>query len=153
MKLSDYRGKTVLLNFWATWCTACLMEIPDLVRLQKRDANDLVILAVCLDGRPEEHDHEHEEDHAETAAPSVTAHDRAEIRKKIERLVKSKGINYTIVLDPAGEIGARFNGQELPTNVILDTNGQVRRRFIGARAATALETMLHEASEPAKLSR
>ncbi len=147
--LSDYRGKTVFLNFWATWCTACLMETPDLVQLQKRGANDLVILAVCLDGRPEEDEHE-AEGREESNPPTTSARDRAEIRKKVARLVKSKGINYPVVLDPTGEIGARFNGQELPTNVILDPDGEVRRRFIGTRAASALERMLREAGKPAK---
>ena len=127
------------------------MEMPDLVQLQKRQAHDVVILTVCLDGRPEDLDNDHEAgDHAE---PATTAQDRAEIRRQVTRLVKSRGINYQILLDPAGEIGARFNGQELPTNVILDASGQVRRRFIGARDGTVLETMLREATDPASFSR
>ncbi len=48
--LSDFKGKTVLLNFWTTWCTACQEEIPRLVALQKNHPDDLTILAISLDG-------------------------------------------------------------------------------------------------------
>jgi peroxiredoxin len=48
--LSDYRGKWVLVNFWATWCPPCLEEIPDLIALHEaHKARDLVVLGVALD--------------------------------------------------------------------------------------------------------
>lgn len=46
VQLSDFRGKTVLLNFWATWCTTCAAEMPDMQRLAEEDRVDLVVLAV-----------------------------------------------------------------------------------------------------------
>ena len=50
VKLSDYRGKAVLLNFWATWCSPCKVEMPWFVELQKKYGNDgLVILGVAMD--------------------------------------------------------------------------------------------------------
>ena len=49
--LSDYEGKVVILNFWATWCAPCLDEIPDLNRLQREYADDLVILSVSDEDR------------------------------------------------------------------------------------------------------
>ncbi len=142
--LSDYKGKTVLLNFWATWCTACLMETPDLIELQKRHSSDVVLLAVCLDGRPvRDDDGDADESRAQSAEPpgSVGA-----IRKKVERIVKSLGINYEVLLNSNGKIGARFNGGELPTTVILSPDGQIRRRFVGTRSVAALESMLEEAA-------
>ncbi|MBI4662917.1 MAG: TlpA family protein disulfide reductase, partial [Verrucomicrobia bacterium] len=57
VRLSDLRGKIVLLNFWTTWCTACLTEIPDLIQLQKNYADRIVILGVSLDGVPDSHGH------------------------------------------------------------------------------------------------
>lgn len=49
-RLSDYRGKWVLVNFWATWCSPCLEEIPDLVALHEAHKNtDLVVIGVALD--------------------------------------------------------------------------------------------------------
>ncbi len=46
IRLADYRGKTVLLNFWATWCTTCAEEMPDMQRLASEHPDDLVVLAV-----------------------------------------------------------------------------------------------------------
>ncbi len=143
VSLHDFRGRVVLINFWATWCNACLTEIPDLIALQKRFGNRLVVLAICLDGRPDEHDHEHEHEGGQSA-PSERK-DAREIQEKVRRLVHAKGINYPILLNPAGEIGARFNGGELPTNVILDAAGRTQRRFIGTRSAAALDAMCREA--------
>ncbi len=49
VKLHDYKGKIILLNFWATWCTPCIAEFPQFMRLAKAMPNDLVILAVSID--------------------------------------------------------------------------------------------------------
>ena len=48
-KLSQYKGKWVLVNFWATWCPPCLVEIPDLAALHKNKKNNLVVLGVAMD--------------------------------------------------------------------------------------------------------
>src|SRR4029434_2512844 len=56
VRFSEFKGKVVLLNFWTTWCTACWTEIPDLIELQRRRP-ELVILGISLDGQPDAHDH------------------------------------------------------------------------------------------------
>lgn len=48
-KLSQYKGKWVLVNYWATWCPPCLVEIPDLAALHKNKKNNLVVLGVAMD--------------------------------------------------------------------------------------------------------
>ena len=48
-RLADYRGKWVLVNFWATWCPPCLEEIPDLVDLHRAHRKDMVVIGVALD--------------------------------------------------------------------------------------------------------
>jgi thiol-disulfide isomerase/thioredoxin len=53
--LEQFRGRVVLLNFWATWCTACLAEIPDLIALQNKLGKQVAILGVALDGVTDEH--------------------------------------------------------------------------------------------------
>lgn len=137
-RLSEFRGKKVLLNFWATWCTACQTEMPDLIELQRRHVNDLVILGISLDGQPDEHDHGSE---AHTAKPGME-----KTLAQIKRMAAARKLNYRALWDPGGLIGARFNGQELPTNVLIDADGFVRRRFIGTRPLIAWETMLAEIS-------
>jgi thiol-disulfide isomerase/thioredoxin len=151
----------VLINFWTTWCTACLAEIPALIELQKRQGENLVILGVSLDYVPDSHGHigghgsglsyraddGHEDhaghDHEDHYAPSLK-----EIRAKVSRTAKKLGINYTMLMDERNEVGARFNGGELPTNVLVDPQGNVRRRFVGARALPVFEAMLAEITQP-----
>jgi hypothetical protein len=70
------------------------------------------------------------------------------VREKVQRTVKARGINYTVLLDEQGEIGGRFNGGELPTTVIIDTEGNVRRRFVGARSLSVFEAMIAQARQP-----
>ena len=97
VRLSDFRGKTVLLNFWTTWCTACLTEIPDLVELQRRNPDRLVILGVSLDGVADEHGHNHDEaeiDHETSQRHRTT--ERAKIRSKVEQMVKAKLSKYPV---------------------------------------------------------
>jgi len=138
VRLSDFHGKVVLINFWTTWCTACIGEMPELIELQKRHHDQLVILGVSLDCVPDDDGDSHA-----GARPSLN-----EIREKVARTVQTRGINYTVLLDEKDSAGARFNGGELPTTVIVDAEGNVRRRFIGARSLSVLEAMIVEASRP-----
>jgi len=54
VRLSSFKGKVILLNFWATWCHPCKEEIPDLVALQTQYKNDIVVLGFSIDDKPEE---------------------------------------------------------------------------------------------------
>jgi thiol-disulfide isomerase/thioredoxin len=145
VSLSNFKGKVVLLNFWATWCTACLAEIPDLVALQQKLGTNVVILGVALDGVPDEDvDKPGESDNKSTQPNSSPGL----VQAKVERAVKAHRINYQVLLDPKNSVGAQFNGGELPTTVILDTEGRVRRRFIGERNLAVFQAMLAEAAKP-----
>ncbi len=64
--------------------------------------------------------------------------------KFVDRTVKARGVNYPILLDEHNEVGGRYNGGELPTTVIVDATGNIRRRFIGARSLPVFEAMLAE---------
>jgi thiol-disulfide isomerase/thioredoxin len=162
VRLSDFRGSVVFLNFWATWCTACLSELPALVALHERHRDWLTILGISLDGVPDSHGHVgghhdgdngHAHDHAghdhghahahaqEKRRPSLDA-----IRAKVARSVERHGLTYPILLDPTYRVGGRFNGGELPTNVIVDADGHVQRRFVGARDLAVFEAMVIEAA-------
>ncbi|MCL4786433.1 MAG: redoxin domain-containing protein [Verrucomicrobia bacterium] len=155
VRLSDFRGKVVLMNFWTTWCSACVGEIPALVALQKKHGDKLVILGVSLDYVPDSHGHigghaaveeqKHSEgdhdDHEATAAALKR------VREKVARTAKARNVNYPVLLDEHNEVGGRYNGGELPTTVIVDAQGNVRRRFIGARNLAVFEAMIAEASQ------
>jgi thiol-disulfide isomerase/thioredoxin len=148
VRLSDFRGKVVLINFWTTWCTACVSEMPELVALQNEHLDKLVIIGVSLDGVPTEHDHSG----GANDDREITATARTRVRDKVARTVKARGINYPILLDEHNEVGGRFNGGELPTSVIVDPQGNVRRRFVGARSLPVFEAMIAEASRPSPMA-
>ncbi len=160
VRLTDLRGKVVLLNFWTTWCTACVGEMPALTELQQRHPDRLAVLGISLDFVPDSHGHIGGHPAVEEQAHSASAHDSHEhdpaalkkVRDKIARTVKARGINYTILLDEHNEVGGQFNGGELPTTVIVDAQGNVRRRFVGARSLSVFEAMIAEASQPASHS-
>lgn len=156
VRLSGLRGKVVLLNFWTTWCTACVGEMPALVALQKQYAGKIAILGVSLDYVPDGHGHigghaeveeqahsdGHHDDHEETAAAL------GRVREKVVRVAQKRGINYPVLLDEHNEVGGRYNGGELPTTVLVDAQGFVRRRFVGARSLPVFEAMIAEAAKP-----
>jgi len=99
VRLRDYQGKVVLINFWATWCPPCRAEMPDLVRLQREHANrGLQIIGI-------------------TYPPEKKA--------RVRRFAKSLKVNYPIVLGTR-EIKARFSSEEtLPLTVVINRDGKV----------------------------
>jgi thiol-disulfide isomerase/thioredoxin len=127
VRLSDCRGKTVLINFWATWCGSCVREIPDLVELQKRRP-DLVILGVAVDADPHDDD---DEPKGSEDAPT-----------RIKRYAAQKRINYRVLIDRGAEALAPYAGGDLPVSILIDPQGMVRRRMIGPRPLVAWEALV-----------
>lgn len=154
VRLSALRGRVVLLNFWTTWCTACLAEIPVLTALRNRHDNHLVILGISLDAVPDSHGHlgEHQQLEEQHGKGVPHAHETGkaawlQVREKVIRTAKARGINYPVLLDVHSQAGGRYNGGELPTTVIVDPRGFVRRRFVGARNLPVFEAMIAEAEQ------
>jgi thiol-disulfide isomerase/thioredoxin len=99
VRLSAYRGKVVLINFWATWCPPCRAEMPDLVRLQREYAKQgLQIIGITY--------------------PPQT-------KTLVRRFARSLKVNYPIILGTR-QIKARFSSEEtLPLTVVIDRDGKV----------------------------
>ena len=74
------------------------------------------------------------------------------VREKVARTAKARNINYPILLDEKNDVGGRYNGGELPTTVLVDAQGNVRRRFVGARGIAVFEAMIAEASQSLPLA-
>jgi len=102
--LSSYRGKVVVLNFWATWCIPCRAEMPDLeheARIHRGDA--VVILGV----------------------------DSKESAGQVTDFTSSLGISYPMLLDSDGQVYARYRVSALPTTFIIDARGRLLKTRIG----------------------
>ncbi len=99
VKLSDFRGKVVLLNFWATWCPPCRREIPEFFDLQKSYGDKgLVIVGVAMDEGG---------------------------TKVVKPFVSRLGINYPVVIGDAETASAYGGIEALPTTFVIDQNGQI----------------------------
>jgi thiol-disulfide isomerase/thioredoxin len=101
---SDLRGKVVLVNFWATWCPPCRAEIPDLIKLQDKYRDHLVILGVSEDELPVE---------------------------SVRAFVTEQKMNYTIAMTTP-ELAKIFRGvAALPTTFVIDREGKLAQRHVG----------------------
>jgi thiol-disulfide isomerase/thioredoxin len=105
VKLSDYLGKVVIIDFWATWCAPCRKGIPDLISIQNEYKDDLVVIGISLD-QPATQD---------------------ELIPFIERY----GINYPVVLGNLEVSIAYGNIQAIPTSFIIDQEGNIINKHIG----------------------
>lgn len=96
-RLADYRGRWVVLNFWATWCVPCIQEIPEIAQFQKAHPR-VVVIGVALD--------------AANAA-------------KVKQFAKKVGHDYALVLSDAGVEKQLGEPRALPTTRIYDPTGRV----------------------------
>ena len=108
VRLSDYRGKVVLLHFWATWCGPCREEFPALEKLnQQMQSKPFVLLAVSEDGKSAKQDIERFSRHVKFSFPIYL--DRASAAADAYRVA---GVPESIVIDPKGNIVQRFTGPQ-----------------------------------------
>ena len=114
VSLSQYRGKIVVLNFWATWCPPCVEEMPSLVQMQKQfQGKDVTVLAVSVDDDPDSY-HKFLKDHA---VDLLTVRDPGGPKT-------DQGVNAAVA--------SRYGTFKFPESYIIDRNGIIRRKFIGA---------------------
>jgi thiol-disulfide isomerase/thioredoxin len=106
VKLSDYSGKVIILNFFATGCPPCRIEMPDFDKIQKEYAKDVKVIAVNV-GR--------------------------ESREKIREFARSNNLEFTIVMDDGTVIGLYGPIWGIPVTVIIDRNFNIARRYVGLR--------------------
>src|SRR5271168_739364 len=112
LKLADANGKVVLLNFWATWCGPCRMEIPELIALQKQYKNSLQIISLLVD---------------------------VDDVQDAKKFVHDAGINYPVAV-ATDEVRIRYGGvSALPTLFVLDTQGRIVQKHVGLYDARLYE--------------
>ena len=113
--LSDFAGTPIVVNFWASWCPACVAEMPDFEQVHAALGDEVVFLGMNMQ----------ETDPAAAAS-----------------LVSSTGVSYLLGVDPDGSIFNGFGGIAMPTTVFIDEDGQVVTTHAGAIFADDLEDLI-----------
>ncbi len=105
VKLDSFKGKVILINFWATWCGPCKAEIPSLVELQEKYADDLVVLGFSVDDTPEKMKPYSEE--YKVNYPLLVGNGREDVQNAFGPLL---GIPVSVIIDREGIIAKKHTG-------------------------------------------
>lgn len=127
--LSDYKGKTVFLNFWATWCPPCRAEMPDIQALYEEygeNGGDLVILGVA---NPRDDDHPESND--------VTV-------EEISAFLEENGYTYPVLMDAAGSSLTDYGISAFPTTFMIDRDGNVYGYVSGGLTREVMEEIIKQ---------
>jgi cytochrome c biogenesis protein CcmG, thiol:disulfide interchange protein DsbE len=116
VRLSDYRGKVVFVNFWATWCKPCKEEMPSMEILWDNfKSEDFVMLAISMD--------------------------RVTTKKDIPPFIESMKLTFPILTDSWGQTDKRYKLMGVPETYIIDQNGVLREKVIGPRDWTLKDSV------------
>jgi thiol-disulfide isomerase/thioredoxin len=124
--LSGYKGKWVLVNYWATWCPPCLEEIPDLIELHENKKNNLVVIGVAMDYRS---------------------------AKQVTDFADGLLVNYPIVLGNDQTVRQIGPVRGLPTTYLFNPDGKMVAQQVGAITREMVESYIASKAPPAKTSK
>ena len=116
--LSDLKGQSVILDFWATWCEPCQIVAPILERISKKHQGKLVVFGVNTSDAPGQ-------------APIFA---------------KKKGLSYPIVYDEGDEVAHQYGVENLPTLVVIGPDGNITSIRAGVESESAIEELVAKAS-------
>ncbi len=129
---SDYKGKTVFLNFWATWCPPCQTEMPDIQALYEKygeNEGDLIVLGAA-NPKTEE-------------AP----YNQDKTVEEVTQFLEEKGYTFPVVMDTTGELFAWYGIRSFPTTFMIDKDGNVFGYVSGALSADMMESIVAQTME------
>ncbi|MBC8145644.1 MAG: TlpA family protein disulfide reductase, partial [bacterium] len=124
-KLSDYRGKVVMINFWGTWCPPCRRELPALVKIREELAPEkFEIIGINIGER-------------EQAGSTV--------QENVTRFAKENGILYPLVIGDENLVNAYGGVEVVPTTIIVDGTGKIVERIEGSRDEAGFRSVIGRA--------
>ncbi|GLB60794.1 peroxiredoxin family protein [Cytobacillus sp. NCCP-133] len=115
VKLSDYKGKKIMLNFWATWCPPCKAEMPDIQKFYTEKGNKIVILAVNIDPQYD-----------------------------VEGFAKEMRVNFPILLDEDEKAVKAYQILTIPTTFFIDEQGIIRNKYLSAMSIDMMRQYIDE---------
>ena len=118
VSLSDYKGKIVILNFWATWCGPCKEEMPHMQKFHEKNP-DVAMLAVNL-----------------------TSMDLG--IDVVKQFVHDSGLTFPILLDEADVVGKQYNIITIPTSYMIDRGGRIFREVVGPMDERMMEELISD---------
>ena len=127
--LSDYKGRTVFLNFWATWCGPCQREMPEIQALYERYGNnegDLVVLGVA---NPKTDEYPRNQDKSQ---------------EEVEQFLSDNGYTFPVVMDLTGDVFYSYGIQAFPTTFMIDTEGNVFGYVMSSLTADMMESIVQQ---------
>lgn len=114
VKLHDLRDKNVILNFWATWCGFCVIEMPDLEKLQEKYKDeDLLVLAINV----------------------------GESKEDVAKFVAENGLDLTVVLDKNMAVSNNYGIRSFPTTIAVNKKGEAVRGYVGMLTYEQMELL------------
>jgi len=126
VNLSDYKGKVVILNFWATWCTYCRKEMPDLNELNKefQENNEAVLLAIDVKESPD----------------------------TVKKYLTSDNIDLKVLMDQDASVTKKYGVDGFPTTLILNKDGSIYTSIVGKTDKQTIKNYLDKMKngEPAQ---
>ena len=124
-RLEDYRGKTIFLNFWATWCPPCKAEMPDIQKLYEKSSTEgedaVIVLGV--------------------AAPNMGQEGSEE---EIAAFMEEKGYTYPVLMDTEGELFNSYGIMSFPTTFMIDRDGNVFGYVSGMLSADMMDSIVRQ---------
>lgn len=103
IKLSEMRDKNVILNFWATWCGYCVIEMPDLQKLQEAYKDDLLVLTVNV----------------------------GESKEVVQKFMEENNLDLTVVLDEKMNVANTYGIRSYPTTIAVNKKGEAVSGYVG----------------------
>jgi peroxiredoxin len=115
VRLSDFKGQKVMLNFWASWCPPCKVEIPEMQKFYQDDRNKITVLAINIDPQSD-----------------------------IKGLVKKMKVHFPILLDEGEKVAKAYQIISIPTTYFIDEKGIIKRKHIGAMSEEKIMEIVND---------